>query len=1352
MMNNLLDKLRSDRGATDPVLSILAVSGTMILSILVFATLITTFNFIGNYTTEQSRSALLTTAGKAWAMDANNASQAFLVSDNNAVFYELPGRSPGVYQERGDGGFRTDCRKSVWTLTGGVLTNEVSYFNNEHCDLGTDPGTASASANTIRVDGFAENASFVAENSAGRDLRYDEDGREVGLTTSNNALKSKNTRDDYWRDYEWEWTQPAVVSLSTKTGASATIDLPVSGKRPADISGRTWIAPTQQGDTLTDPEENPEQTLYNPGPVNNLRVERSATTGDIFGSVREGIQITWDYVTCGPFTTEYTVRYNPTTAGVERQSIVFTAHGAFAPVHMAEIPNGAVGTVTVTAACPPSVSDRVSDASEAYTQPIPAPILTAVEDGVEPHRHTLTWGAVSSLPSMTYRMEFSKNNAAWTTSGLGVTNPTRNTTQLVTFDTGSTYGQSHRYRVIAVLGTVESLPSNIATVQTPWPPITAPTITGAAASANTVYQTTISAITCPAGTSGQYRQHMRLGVDAFGAYTAWAATRTVSWTTVPEGARIQVQGQVRCMYNATQFSPSQDAANTAQWIRPIVTVPTPPIIDFVDGGDDNDPIRTEFEVTGCPASTYTEYRYRYRINETGNFNAFSTWSKDNHALIVMLRGQNIEVEAQARCASDYTKGPESPTGEGEWVRPIPPPPALTGVTTDAGGTAEPINNRIIHNAAICPAGTRPEYRYRQTTPTPVGAWTSWLNKGTTLNHNIDVAWGRYYVWEVQARCITTYAQSDPSPARNTTWLTNLPKPDRDPLITLPSRVEMDATYNVTVSQTAICKAGTTVRYVLRGTNFNTWAWFDAATGWTKFETDNRSEPQRWDWPNVEHVAPKARTTNYNVEYSIIAVCDGPDRDASPDNPLEAAETGPVRTVAVYPKIQNTPTTVNLSLADGGAGESTTGVATYSAPGCLAEQWPEFRTRYAVQTAAAGGTPMSDWSAWNTTLTAGTRNNNQTQTVPMAQGHRLDFQVQARCIDAYVRDVWNNKGDTISSSTRQHVRSVETPTGLALEQPFWNGVPHGTVRPVHMSAACVASTGVQFLWRNDGAGGIGGWQGWFGINDGNSYNGRPTFSTTGISATWGSWYGSSVQARCVGVFANSGNVSAQTAGVQAAIPPAPSGVGMSVSGGNSNPYGGSRYVNNGYSASASWTATVYGSCPGGTYTNISWANSQTQSATSSVNSGSSGRYWGSNQVRYFGSHVVSCIGSESGVGGPGVGTGQQTRSIQVYADYSYPPVPSTPGGISGCYTGSHPNYTINVSWGGVAYATSYTAQMSTRFEGVDTWGSARTVSGTSTSFGGYVGAGVQGWAFRVTANGSYGNSGVGSGFVSSTSFC
>ena len=46
-MNRLLEHLRSERGATDPVLAIIAVFGSAIISATIFAILISTFNFIG---------------------------------------------------------------------------------------------------------------------------------------------------------------------------------------------------------------------------------------------------------------------------------------------------------------------------------------------------------------------------------------------------------------------------------------------------------------------------------------------------------------------------------------------------------------------------------------------------------------------------------------------------------------------------------------------------------------------------------------------------------------------------------------------------------------------------------------------------------------------------------------------------------------------------------------------------------------------------------------------------------------------------------------------------------------------------------------------------------------------------------------------------------------------------------------------------------------------------------------------------------------------------------------------------------------------------------------------------------
>lgn len=1347
MMNTVLERLRSERGATDPVLAIIAVFGSAIVSATIFAVLISTFNFVGKYADEQTRAGNLTTVSKAWSLDANNASQVFLRGNKTAIFYELPGRSPGVYQQRGSGSFRDDCRKSVWTLNDdGVLSNTVSYFNNENCDLGTNPGTPASTTKAISVDGFASDAVFVATNAAGRDLHYNASGEEIGLNTDPKlvAFKSVAKRDGYWRDYEWEWSQPTLVKISkvqttaNPNGAETTVSMPLSGPRPTDIAGKTWIAPTAQGDTLTNPEVNPEQTLYNPGPINNLRVERSATNGDIYGSLREGIQVTWDYVTCGPFTTEYNVRWTTSTTGASNKEVTFTSYGAFEPVQIENVPNGSVGKVTVVASCPPSVSNKTSTDDVSYTQTLPAPVLTGSEESANPHIHNLAWGPVSSLSAVRYRIEQNINAAGWSASSAISPNPQAGKDAQLTFDTGSTYGQNHQYRVIAVLSAVSSSPSNVVTIETPWPPIAAPTITGTNPTAST-YQTSVSAISCPAGTSAQYQQRYRFATNAWSAWTTWGTNRNMT-TTVAEGQRIQVNAQVRCAYNADQFSPTQAARNTAQWIRPITTVPDVPTITFTDPSADSDPVPTNFATGGCPAGTNPEFSYRYRQNASTTWTEFTDWSADTTALIALQRGARITVEAKARCVTPYAQGPETDPGSQSWVRPIPAPPALTGLTTDDKGTAEPTNNRIIHNAAVCPAGTNSEYRYRQTTPTNSAdnTWTAWnRTTATKPTLNIDTVWGRYYVWEAVARCVSPYASSPASPTQNTTWTTSLPMPSGTLTLAAPSSTPMDIEYNVTIGGDASCPAGTKIRYVMRGTNnalqVASKKWFDS--GWSTFETDKTAEPARWTNLTVAHTAPKARANFYDAVYTGYAVCDGPDRSASVDNPLEALATipgpGQGRIRVNYPNI-NEKSSTPFRIDEGGSGNDTTLQAVFTGIDCVGSQWPEFQYRFRVNPSNPANGTWSGWSTWgdtggrnyyknnvldqtdlpsqvsadgrtttvaNTNLVGGANQAGHLYVrVPVAQGHRADFQVRSRCMDAYTSDALSNKGPNSSTIDQNLARSVEAPSNLWLEQPFWSGVPNGTQRSVGMSANCSASSvGVQYMWRNDGAGGnTGVWQGWFNPNSGNG------FRTSNITATWANWYGSSVTAICVGAWVNSNTVATQTGGVQAEIPPAPSGVWMNVSGSNQDIWRGTVYTGNAVSGSASWSASAGGNCPAGTWTRTDWASPTSQSASVSRYSSVSGTYYSDWATRSFGASLF-CVANDNGTAGPGTGTGWQDRSVRVGAYWETPPYPGTPtgGSYSGSYStpqaqndgfGGYVTNTLSFSGSGGANANSYSNQV------------------------------------------------------------
>lgn len=1236
----LRDRLRDDRGATDPVLSIIAILGTMLISATMFATLIMTFDFIGKYSTEQTESAILTTAGKAWALDANNASQITMMNDQTVIFYELPGRSPGVYQERGDG-YRDNCRKSTWKLDDGTLTNVVSFFENEHCDLGTDPGTASATTTLVTVNGFDADTLVVAENSAGRDLHY-EDGFEVGLTSADPALQSQNTRDPYWRDYEWDWTQPKTVDVASLNGP-ARITMPISGKRDAALNGRTWIIPTPQGETLTNPEEQPEDTRYNPAPIDNLNIERSATHGDIYGSLREGIQVTWDAVSCGPFSTEYTVEWNTSTLGALNRTVNFNAHGAFDPVQIENIPNGSTGVVTVTAACPASVSDHTSDLSEGFTQSIPAPILTGQANAANPHVHALDWSRVSSLQTR-YSVEYRINGGAFTEQDITLPNPTTDQDVSLGWDVGSTYGQEHRYRIIASVGATTSNPSNVLLIATPWPAISPPTLTGTPAVDR--FNTVLSNVSCPVGTNGEYRQRHRLNNGAWASWTTWGLAGTASFL-VPEGARIDVQAQARCAYSATQVSPPTDSPDDVNWIRPITSIPESPGINYTDVSDAADPIGVTFTTNGCPAGTTKEYRYRVRVN-AGSWGAWTAWAADSTVYEALNRGSRIQTEATARCVSDFATGPESPSNTNTWDRPIPAPAPVTNVGTDGGGSSEPKNDRVIYDAAICPAGTTAQYRHSADLGITWDAWTP------TRFENVNTAWGKRYTYQVQARCVSTYVNSDPSATASTTWVTKLPKPTA-PGLTVPVRVTMDVPFDVTLSP-ALCPAGTTVRYVLRGTNTVTPAQWWSGSGFNFFETDSRGDPTRWTGLTVEHMGPKAKLTDYVMGYEAIAVCDGPDVDGDPDDITEAASST-ANTNVVYPALTAAPDNpvINFTMDEA----SGTANAQHRSLNCPASTWPEYRTRSVVQDDAGNIRTLGAWTGWSTTANAGNSTPSatpwQSLMLNVPQGHRADVRVEARCVDLYTSDAWGTKGPISGESNGQQVQTVAQPTGIIIINPVPAGAANNSTHTVTWDGACVPSASVRYQTRTNGNDPGSAW------NDQTASLERTTKSQV-TTARWAYTYGFGARGICKGQFADSTYTDwTNTPNTQAALPPTPTGVSLSVPGGNTFSNKGAVYAPTTVYHSGSWTGTVSGSCPAGTSVYASWqSGGPTIGANVSLYRGSGVGYATNYAYAYFQARVY-CQAAGNGILSPSYSnTVTETRSAGVGATFYNVPVPGAPG--------------------------------------------------------------------------------------------
>jgi hypothetical protein len=763
--------LRREEGDTDPILTIVSMLVTAVVVATIVGVMITVLQISGNYVKEQVTALNLTTAQSSWSTDANNASLVLVEDGNHVVFYEMPDRHPGVYIPRND---QTDtyCRKSAWTIESGSITNVVSFYQNPTCATVNTDEIPDSTTTLLAIEGLSSETSIVSTNTAGRDLHF-VNGVEVGLA-SESASPSINDRNTWWRDYEWDSELPRKINLS------GTITMPLAGDADSTLTGSTWNSEVNQGETATSPEDIPESTTYNPGPITGVIVERSATAGEIHGGVREGISVGFNQVLCGPYSTSYTVTWTPTTPGAEARTFRPPASfGAPSPVHLDKVPNGAMGNVTIVASCPPEVSTESSTSSDnPYTQPIPGTVLSA-EIGALPHQHNLSWTSVSSLP-VEYLTEVSFGGA-FTPQNRTEPNPTTELAHSLVFPVGSTYGITHVYRVTASLSGVTGNPSNEVTLTTPWPAVETPTIDGSSTGTNRTV--TVGVVECPAGTYGEYRMRFQSNESGWQSWSPWSATvRSLTYTLI-EGEKADFEGQARCAYSPTQVSPPSDVTESDPWVQPITTTPAPPVIIIDDAPGEDDPATIRYVSTSCPAETYPEYRVRYSINEAA-LGSWSGWSVDTSTTASMWFGEKLVVEVQARCISVWTpeipgtEGPPATTVNPPWIRPIPAPDSPLNLTHDNGGTSVPKADRILWDGVECSTNTVASYN-----PLRDGAGAGWQ---AGLTYNVATSYGTRYTYTVVARCVSTYTVSpDSEPSNETGWTTPIPDPST-PWVTVPT--------------------------------------------------------------------------------------------------------------------------------------------------------------------------------------------------------------------------------------------------------------------------------------------------------------------------------------------------------------------------------------------------------------------------------------------------------------------------------------------------------------------------------------------------------------------------------------
>ena len=285
---------------------------------------------------------------------------------------------------------------------------------------------------------------------------------------------------------------------------------------------------------------------------------------------------------------------------------------------------------------------------------------------------------------------------------------------------------------------------------------------------------TLAAISCPSGTTAEYRMRTRTSVDSanlgtWSSYDTWNSQRTRSVSVGP-GYRAGFQGQVRC-YSAQDTSDAR-SSNEASVVRAFSTPAAPSVSVSVSGST----ATATVSAVSCESGSSPQYQLRTRHSNTssnlGTYSGWTSWSTSRSRSDSISQGYRRGYQAQVRCVGDFNTSGVRASSEGAGVRGIGQPamPVYTGDTTWEAG----YRYRMTYSTS-CPSGTgvhseKPQlyntgfsgnYRYPRSgyyqIPTDELWWLGWNNNQTYE----DV----YYY--ARYRCSTSFATSPYSSNRTT---------------------------------------------------------------------------------------------------------------------------------------------------------------------------------------------------------------------------------------------------------------------------------------------------------------------------------------------------------------------------------------------------------------------------------------------------------------------------------------------------------------------------------------------------------------------------------------------------------
>lgn len=553
---------------------------------------------------------------------------------------------------------------------------------------------------------------------------------------------------------------------------------------------------------------------------------------------------------------------------------------------------------------------------------------------------------------------------------------------------------------------------------------------------------TITRPGCATGTTRALESRSRYNLASAGTWETWLS-HDPDWKRqvngVPEGARIDAQARVMCdgLYADSPWVTSDAATrpfpitSAPTVVSVTINVPVPEDRGIVSG-----------RLSGCPAGTTYEARYRYALNEaswataTGFLAASTTFEYDT---VRVREGERAAGGVTARCVTAYAEGPTAERDSGYRINPVRTTPTIRNVNAiiipadDRGRAAADLSG--------CPAHLSYQARLiaqRNAGEPSYGSFEAVTAGRVGFNSSAAYYEGYRFRGGVSARCLSDYSTGAAEELTQTAWEIRPVTAPAAPVVDITNATPSTEQMIYTIIQPS-CATGTSRvlqnHYQLNGGSWT--AWVESSPEWKR---------------SVEGVREGAR-----LVAEARAKCVG---EYAESDWRTGSSTGRSQVISSTPTVSG----VTSYIAAGSRGQVDANLA-----GCPAG------TRYEMR--AVGLLNSADGGTWGDYSAASAGKNTRITDVTVEEGYRFRGGVRARCVTDYV------EGDYVQlSDSSWNIRAVTRPTlgtvtstlsgaSLRIESRITDCAASTTYQAMTISIMDAGAWTRSDLWRNVTAGTI-----------------------------------------------------------------------------------------------------------------------------------------------------------------------------------------------------------------------------------------------------------------------------------------